>query len=59
MPAAYRRDLHALADHLTFSRDLEAFLAGGDDMRVRLMNAITWSVGAVTIKSRIVGTSPA
>jgi hypothetical protein len=55
MPAAYRRDLHALADHLTFSTDVAAFVTQGEDLRVRLMDAITWCVGAVTIKSTIVG----
>jgi hypothetical protein len=55
MPAAYRRDLHALADHLTFSTDLGAFVTGREDLRVPLMDAITWCVGAVTIKSTIVG----
>jgi hypothetical protein len=57
LPAGYRRDLFALADHLTFSADLDDFLAEGADVRVRLMDAITWCIGAVTIKSRIVGGS--
>jgi hypothetical protein len=54
-PAGYRRDLFALADHMTFSRDVEAFFTGDVDARARLMDAITWCVGAVTIKSTIVG----
>jgi hypothetical protein len=54
-PVAYRRDLFALADHLTFSTDIEAFFAGDADARTRLMDAITWCVGAVTIKSTIMG----
>lgn len=54
LPKAYRRDLHALADDLTFTGDVEAVVAGAADVRARLMEAITWCVGAVTIKSAIV-----
>jgi hypothetical protein len=54
MSPGYRRDLYALADHLTFSGNVETFIAGGADTRARLMDAITWCIGAVTIKSTIV-----
>lgn len=53
MPSQYRRDLHALADHLTFSADLAEFVSAGGEVRARLMDAITWCVGAVAIKSKI------
>lgn len=54
MPPEYRRDLFAFADHLTFSMDVDGFFAAGEYSRTRLMHAVTWCVGAVTIKSRIV-----
>jgi hypothetical protein len=53
MPPQYRRDLHALADHLTFSADIAEFVGAGEEVRIRLMDAITWCVGAVAIKSRV------
>jgi hypothetical protein len=59
LPAAYRKDLHALADHLTFTGDVESFVEGAADVRARLMEAITWCVGAVTIKSTLVRDSGA
>lgn len=56
-PAAYRKTLFELADHLTFSNDLGGFVNSRVDQRREIMDAITWCVGAVTIKSRLL--SPA
>jgi hypothetical protein len=52
-PPEYQRRLFSLADHLTFSRELGGFLDAGDGMRAAVMDAVTWAVGAVAIKSRL------
>jgi hypothetical protein len=54
IPGEYRRDLFAITDHLAFSTDIHGFFAAGEYSRTELMHAITWCIGAVTIKSRLV-----
>jgi hypothetical protein len=52
-PPEYQRRLFSLADHLTFSRNLGEFLDAGEGMRAPVMDAVTWAIGAVAIKSRL------
>ena len=51
-PPEYRRTLFALADHLTFSLNIGEHLTD-TAARDRAMDAITWCIGAVAIKSRM------
>jgi hypothetical protein len=53
-PASYRRALYDMANHMTFSREFDEFLRNRHLRRTTLINAITWCLGTVLIRSRIV-----
>ena len=57
LPEMYRVRLWHLADGLTFSKDLAGLLREGVATRDDLMEALSWCVGAVTIKSRLVSSA--
>lgn len=59
IPNAYQTTLFRLADHLTFSNDLGALVRERAEARREVMDALTWCVGAVTIKSRLLSASRA
>ncbi len=52
-PEEYRSTLFALADHLTFSHEYGDFMGTGRERREQVMHAVTWCIGAVAIKSRV------
>jgi len=55
MPSEYKRILYAFADHLTFNRELSTFFAEHQFSRQAVLEAVTWSIGAVVSKSKLVG----
>jgi hypothetical protein len=53
-PPNYQSSLHALADHLTFHRELTPFL-GEQVSRTTAVDAFLWCIGAVTMNAKLIG----
>ncbi|MEG3848752.1 hypothetical protein QT971_15410 [Microcoleus sp. herbarium19] len=53
MPAEYKRVLYAFADHLNIEGEFASFLDEEDIQRSEMVNAILWSVGAITVKAKL------
>lgn len=53
-PEDHRAELHALADHTTFERDLIACF-DGDASRIDAFDALLWCVGAITFRATVIG----
>jgi hypothetical protein len=54
MPPQYRKALHDLADHLTFSEHLSAFLEESGHSRQLLTDAMYWCLGALVYRTHVV-----
>ncbi|QUY46219.1 hypothetical protein [Acaryochloris marina] len=48
-----KKNLYALADHLTFSKDLSSFFCNIDITRENIHDAILWCIGAICSKSKL------
>ena len=53
MPAAYKKLLYGLADHLTFERNLGEYLTRLDLKRAEITDAVLWCVGAIVVNSKV------
>ncbi len=51
VPAKYRADFHQVADHLTFSKDLESLFRGNELDRIDIVGALQWGLGAVLTRA--------
>jgi hypothetical protein len=58
MPNEYKSILYQAADHFTFSKDITAFFESQNVSRTQVLDAITWCIGAIVIKSKILTTLP-
>lgn len=53
LPDDYKQILYALADHLTFDSDIEAFIKQRQLTRSEIVNSVLWCIGAILTKSRL------
>lgn len=55
VPPEHERVLHALADHMTFGRDVAGFFAEQQLPRIAAQDALLWAIGAITARARVIG----
>ena len=53
LPENYKQILYALADHLTFDSDIEAFIKQKQLTRTEIVNGVLWCIGAILTKTRL------
>ena len=54
LPDEYQSVLYDFADHLTFNREFTDFIAEQNIARNLLVDAVTWCVGAITVKAKLI-----